>query len=417
MKKFFLVFSLVCLSSMASYGQLVVDEDGRVAIGDNIVLYDEEPVPLLSDFSINSPGLNSACMHLETTNKTYGLHIQASVCNDIVPALLANGSDDRSAPANNKYGIFSQADPASQGNFYGIYGRSYNQMGNYYSRSYGVYGIAGNCTSCFNYGVFGTLHGSYYGAGVYGSSIPDDTGVFMGDYYAGYFRGKVYATGTMTVPSLATLSDYRLKENISSLSQSALDAVEKMNVVQYNYKQREVETANGTEKLYEDDSEILTHKHYGLIAQELREIYPDLVLEDSEGYLSINYIELVPILIQSVQELKAELKAEKQSNALRGQSANTVSSLTDALHTELYQNNPNPFTEKTIIACTIAETIQQAILYVYDMNGKQIAEYPVSERGNAQVIIEGSSLEAGMYMYSLIADGNVIDTKRMILTR
>ena len=51
------------------------------------------------------------------------------------------------------------------------------------------------------------------------------------------------------------------------------------------------------------------------------------------------------------------------------------------------------------------------------MNGKQIAEYPVSERGNAQVIIEGSSLEAGMYMYSLIADGNVIDTKRMILTR
>ena len=154
----------------------------------------------------------------------------------------------------------------------------------------------------------------------------------MGDYYAGYFRGKVYATGTMTVPSLVTLSDYRLKENISSLSQSALDAVEKMNVVQYNYKQREVETANGTEKLYEDDSEILTHKHYGLIAQELREIYPDLVLEDSEGYLSINYIELVPILIQSVQELKAELKAEKQSNALRGQSANTVSSLTDLLN-------------------------------------------------------------------------------------
>jgi hypothetical protein len=50
------------------------------------------------------------------------------------------------------------------------------------------------------------------------------------------------------------------------------------------------------------------------------------------------------------------------------------------------------------------------------MNGKQIDKYQISERGNTSVEITAGSLSAGIYMYSLITDGKVIDTKRMILT-
>lgn len=84
--------------------------------------------------------------------------------------------------------------------------------------------------------------------------------------------------------------------------------------------------------------------------------------------------------------------------------------------TTLCQNAPNPFTESTTIALSVAEGVTSAMLYIYDLNGKQIAEYPVTERGDTSIVIEGRSLDAGMYLYSLIADGNVIDTKRMILT-
>lgn len=83
----------------------------------------------------------------------------------------------------------------------------------------------------------------------------------------------------------------------------------------------------------------------------------------------------------------------------------------------LYQNNPNPFTESTLVECEIPKETTDAKLYIYDVNGKQKDCIPVQRRGRVSVTIEGGRLEAGIYLYSLIADGVVIDTKRMILTK
>ena len=83
----------------------------------------------------------------------------------------------------------------------------------------------------------------------------------------------------------------------------------------------------------------------------------------------------------------------------------------------LKQNNPNPFTENTVIEYTLPESIQNANIYIYDMNGKQIEQIALTERGESSVTVNGGELSAGMYLYSLIADGQVIDTKRMILTK
>jgi hypothetical protein len=57
------------------------------------------------------------------------------------------------------------------------------------------------------------------------------------------------------------------------------------------------------------------------------------------------------------------------------------------------------------------------MIYIYDLSGKQIDQYLVEGRGKTSVTISARSLDAGMYLYSLIADGNVVDTKRMILTK
>lgn len=51
------------------------------------------------------------------------------------------------------------------------------------------------------------------------------------------------------------------------------------------------------------------------------------------------------------------------------------------------------------------------------MNGLQVAEYPITSYGVGSVVVNGGYLEAGMYLYSLIADGQVVDTKRMILLK
>ena len=57
------------------------------------------------------------------------------------------------------------------------------------------------------------------------------------------------------------------------------------------------------------------------------------------------------------------------------------------------------------------------MLYVYDLQGVQKHAIEITERGENSVNITASKLPAGMYIYTLIADGKEIDTKRMILTK
>ncbi|MGB4414985.1 MAG: T9SS type A sorting domain-containing protein, partial [Paludibacter sp.] len=83
----------------------------------------------------------------------------------------------------------------------------------------------------------------------------------------------------------------------------------------------------------------------------------------------------------------------------------------------LDKNIPNPFNTSTTIGYYLPTMTANASIYVYDMNGIQLKSYPITEKGKGNVIIQGSELNAGMYLYALIADGKVIDTKRMILTK
>ena len=51
------------------------------------------------------------------------------------------------------------------------------------------------------------------------------------------------------------------------------------------------------------------------------------------------------------------------------------------------------------------------------MSGKQIDKIQVPKRGASQISVSGTGLTEGMYLYSLIADGKVVETRKMILTK
>ena len=84
---------------------------------------------------------------------------------------------------------------------------------------------------------------------------------------------------------------------------------------------------------------------------------------------------------------------------------------------KLSQNIPNPFTERTRIEYYLPNTTGKAMLYIYDMQGSQVKNYQLRSPGEGSIIIQGGSLQPGMYMYTLIANGREVDTKKMILTR
>ena len=57
-----------------------------------------------------------------------------------------------------------------------------------------------------------------------------------------------------------------------------------------------------------------------------------------------------------------------------------------------------------------------ATLYVFDLQGASKMTLPISSFGNGSITISGQSLSAGMYVYTLVVNNNIVDSKRMILT-
>lgn len=161
---------------------------------------------------------------------------------------------------------------------------------------------------------------------------------------------------------------------------------------------------------------------YGFVAQEVKEILPELVVEDADGYLGIDYLGFIPILVDACKKLEARVNEQDEIIAtltggnMRKSPTAGVDGLLAGGKATLLQNKPNPFKESTAIECVVPEGSSDAFICVYDLQGSQVKRFDINERGNCSVIIDGSSLKPGMYIYTLIIDGREIDSKKMILT-
>jgi len=97
--------------------------------------------------------------------------------------------------------------------------------------------------------------------------------------------------GSLEVLSIIETSTLDSKENIKKLN-NGLDVVLKLNPVVFDSKDHE-----GIKNIP------------GLVAEEVNEIYPELVKKDEENNIvGINYTKLIPILISSIQELEKKLQ-------------------------------------------------------------------------------------------------------------
>ena len=84
---------------------------------------------------------------------------------------------------------------------------------------------------------------------------------------------------------------------------------------------------------------------------------------------------------------------------------------------KLYQNQPNPFTETTVIWYELPQGTRGAGLQVFDMQGRKVMERELPQGiGTGQEEIKGNSLQPGMYTYSLVVSGKVMDSKKMVVT-
>lgn len=304
-------------------------------------------------------------------------------------------------------------------------------------RSFGARGIAGDATSGWCYGIFGGLNTQKNGAGVFGT-IHNTTGVYVDGLYAGYFDGQTKVSGKLTVTggidgmllsAAANESSMQLmsQDETGTWSNNISSTFSGLNAISY-YKEQPVMTLseeNDTSSNIATASydaltvQNLSKKHYALSATQLAEVYPDLVYENEDGSKRINYVEMIPLLVQSINELNAKIAVLEGSNAkARGyNNATGIDGLGAIDAASLSQNNPNPFTTATNIEMQIPSDASTALFCIYDMSGKQIKQNVIHERGKTTLNVASEGLSAGMYLYSLIIDGKVIDTRRMIFNK
>lgn len=240
-------------------------------------------------------------------------------------------------------------------------------------------------------------------------------------------NGKVYSYG------IELTSDERLKKDVQPLTNQT-NKLYQLNGKSYTKKSKENEVAlpditdekGNIIKKYEKTANKKSNemREFGFLAQELKVVYPELVSQDTLGYYYVNYIGLIPILVEALKEQKLQIdELLEQINNLNLSSPQKIGSsstedTTDLLtYSLLEQNVPNPFNTETKIEFYLPTTVIAAAIYLYDMNGTQLKNYSINKRGKGNIIIQGSELNAGMYLYALIADDKVIDTKRMILTK
>ncbi|RMG98091.1 MAG: tail fiber domain-containing protein, partial [Chloroflexi bacterium] len=159
------------------------------------------------------------------------------------------------------YGVYGKADVNPgygyggyfSGGLYGIYGSAgASGIGN----RYGVYGYA-SATSGSSYGIRGHAYGSGANYSVFGVGQTSGS-----TNYAGYFSGNVTVTGTFSNPS-----DARLKTGEAPI-EDALSIVSRLHGKQYRFKEeyRFMHLPEG--------------EQFGLIAQEVEQVLPQLVKEE-----------------------------------------------------------------------------------------------------------------------------------------
>lgn len=230
----------------------------------------------------------------------------------------------------------------------------------------------------------------------------------------------------------ATLSDSRVKKDIRDFD-GGLAEVMRINPVYFTYKEG-IDANEGKE-------------YVGILAQDMQKVAPytveekEVTYEEGEErtieldkvltydgtavrYMLVNAVkeqqaqieekdaQINEIMqkLEALTEQVAKLQGNKTDVTLENQTLETVSSAT------LAQNTPNPFNESTVISYNVPETATKAMINIIDQRGGVLKTVEV-ERGEGQLNLEATALPSGTYHYQLMVDGEVIDTKSMILAK
>lgn len=262
----------------------------------------------------------------------------------------------------------------------------------------------------------------------------------------------------------STLSDGRYKRNIKN-NVPGLEFINQLEPVTYTLNvegidnklhknQNKIQTDSKETNLkfsVEENVEMKKAKaekskivYTGFVAQDVEKVAAkigydfsgvDKPKDDKESFYGLRYAEFVVPLVKAVQELAQQNESLKATNtelndrlnkieaALGISKSGAVSELpiTSTSITlssaRLDQNIPNPANQSVLINYYIPENAGSAEMQITGIKGEIIKRVVLPAKGNGQLKLQTVLLNSGAYTYSLIIDGSIVDTKKMLLAR
>ena len=330
----------------------------------------------------------------------------------------------------------------------------YNNSGSYYNCAIGYLALGYAVTPGWNNTAVGSFAGPVADAGeIYNTvSLGEESFVTASN------QARIGNSSTTSIGGYANwtnISDARVKKNIKA-NVPGLSFINKLNPVTYNLDLDAADKITGRSAKKDKDGKMIKPFPQELNARKAKEqiLYTGFVAQDVEkaakelnydfsgvdaakndrDLYGLRYAEFVVPLVKAVQELSEqndelrmmndELKTrlDKIEAAL---SINSTTQINQSLSTvdgqrltaSLEQNIPNPFNKTTTINYTLPQHYSSAKIIITDNAGKTLKETNISGTGKGILQVDISSFASGIYQYSLLVNGKLIDTKQMVMVK
>lgn len=301
--------------------------------------------------------------------------------------------------------------------------------------NFGVRSFVSSPNSVNNYGIRARATG-LAAANNYGIWAMGDGGT---NNFAGFFNGNVKVNGNLEcITNVGCPSDANLKNNVQPLS-NALAVIDQLQPKTFTF-----DTVGYPQFAFQSGQMM------GLIGQDVEPILPGLITNsvmpaqyDTAGnqissevdYKSLAYAGFVPLLIQGMkeqQQLIEDMQAEmdqccNQAMNKKGESGNNGRddgqahepidvTLEPPASSELGDAKPNPFPQQVEIPFFIAEDAASAVIEFRDIFGRTLKAIEIQDKGYGSLAVQAASMPNGTYLYSLVVNGELMDTKKMLKT-
>jgi hypothetical protein len=250
-----------------------------------------------------------------------GFRAESTNAGNSFAAIQANtnssGANNSAILGNNSgagYGVSGQI-PATATGAAGVYGSNLRTAGGYGVLGIGFNGAVGQSSFGAGYGLYGSNSGATglgigtYGVGlngVYGQTTNTTAG------WSGYFTADIGVEGAgYAIGGWQLASDRRLKTNIVPIK----NALSQLSLIQGTHYTITTPTtsANG-------EKSSVQRQQYGVIAQDVELVFPELIKEkalfinqgDETIYKTVDYIQLLPVMIEAIKELNTEVERLKK---------------------------------------------------------------------------------------------------------